>query len=1088
MEGPTVRVSATMAQRSTRGLTGYLSGGNYPFQHHGGILRAKDFGVNPPGDDIGPAVVAGLVNNIKNTLGIRPKDNEYELAVDQGSRHLDWTDLREQYEGRAMDINMSNLITAEQYNQRNSFLYRYICPPKMVNQMNFKSKEIEFFMAPFDRMNPLNIARATGYKYKAYSTTLDFYKRSIEAEGTLLSDPVEGPKALMQMKGVLASQFELTFMVVITDALVSVPYAALVNKYHNPMAQLNHSRQEIQDRASIYIGAEEPAKWLGRVKMQIASGSRARDLIIPTGTGVDLTLAQAEKSLMGWGEFYNTDTREFFMKSYDTGVFPTGVVKHADGDIRVHELAPYAGYSDDSEDLLNQPLRARLTQGEHMFSPLPEFTDGSGNVALTSKRLDFLGLEHTPESMTWKQVRFEKYLAANVLFTKSNGEVLSGPNDTLSDLYKNIRDEYNAGAKKDQFHDAFRNPKHKDNNNAAGEYLAYPQHLANMHGFRQFDGFLRYNGKEVEIPRLVGDIEIKTLPTEYLMGVAKDLTGELRRRLPGSNYSTRPAGMGIAQLFFDAFPTCKAQRPDLADNINDHIKYSTLWRDPGDVSDYGRPEADRRGFTFFSKVDSVRLRSALKATGILAPLPDETVDAYVQRLTPAVLHEAVRNKTIGDSAWVHLLQHTPDESVDKLLTLAFHTQRHDAEAFTDVQIKAFTDLGQEIESTERGHAKVSTLLDVVAKAVNDHPAKSVGAVLGDRVTPWLRSKQLERANGLPRQATILADTVSIHLADQGSSVQNKATAARLGSFAGVYRSVHRGIDPAQVALGNDPIWMAHESQLLHSAAEDPIVRYVYVLLLCCNFNYLTCHTLAKFGLCLFRQLYVRPFIYQASDAAVLVPAGYGTWFAAYRLAQVVAGVNAAENSWAAHAQLYLGVVCQSGAHDIQLFPWFFPREHICGRNLEPIRSEEDLLPTVARDRRSVIVLPVPVTETRYEDRIALMRDAVYGAQNARSALPTAKTSASDALRHVLGDATAQEYTVYSSKLGKFYRPGTPMALQSYRATVYYPASSDPNNNQWNIVPGAGALNSPPQRTDEKSMPAFFGQGTFSTDFMVTRTM
>jgi hypothetical protein len=1081
-------------------------------------LKAAEFGVRNS-DPLGPASLTNLVSNIKNTLGITPQDDRWALAVDQGLRHLDYNDLRAQYEDKAMQIDLNTMFKAVDSNNANSFLYKVICPPKSVSQMNFQGSDIEFYMAPFDRMNPLNIARVTGYKRHAYSTTLDFYKRSIEAEGTLLSDPVEGPKALNRMRSALIAQFELTFMVVIITAAVEVPYDREMKRLYNPFMPIHHARQELVDKGNVYIGAEDPLIWITRIKASLGDKSRARHLIIPTGAGTDLPLIKTEETIKSWREEYDTISKGFKLVPWDTGVIPLGNLPLGGGQtLYVHELSPFKGYSDDPEDLLNQPLRAHLTQGEHMMSPIPNLDDliNSPGTPSTSKVLDFLALEQTPTAIQWKRVHFEKYLAANVLFLGPDGRPQDGVDDGLSPIYTDgLKDAYNSDTNKPSFKAAFRQAQHADNDNAASVYLEQRTQLENMTGFRHFDGFMTYDDAsgEVVAPQLVGDIEPKTLPTDYTMKMARVLVNEIRRRLPSSKYAdVAKAGnlnLAIARFFLDAFPTCKYGKVDIEGfdddaALSDFISYTM--RTPDEGGSYGgRGAPERRAFQFFDG-SPFDIRSKIKATGLLAPLPNETVDAYVARLSAPTLHAAVASKTIGDSAWVHLLQHTPDAVVEKLMALAYHAQKADAEAFTDDQVRAFANFGKDIVSSERGHARISEILDTVVKHVDAHPAKSVLVVMGEHPGAWLKRGVESRAAEKPRQSVTLADTVRDHLA--GGSGTGGVRASKIGSFANAFASAKgRGALEDQIALAANPIWQNHEKQLLLSASEDPIVRLVYVLLISCKFNYFTCRVLAGFGLSLFRQAYVRPFIYQASDAAVLTPAGLDTWFCAYRLPQVVAGVNAAEHSWSAHAQMHMGVVCQSGSQDMKLFPWYFPREHFSGRTLEPIRHMSDADASLARDRRSILVLPVPVTETRHEDRLALTRQAMYGAPDQRSVMPTNKASFTDALRHFLGHDRLGFYQLAAGNLSQFYRPGTPMALQSYfpslsrcrhiarrkvscryRATVYYPNSSDPAVRTWGLEPGAGPINSPPGRCDETSAEAFMGMRTFSKTIPITRTL
>lgn len=904
------------------------------------------------GDPMGPVNVSHLVNNIENSLGITPRDAEWRREVDQGRRQLSYVDLREQYENRYIDIDMATLLKNTDYNDRNAFLYKVLCPPRAVNGMNFQGTDIEFFMAPFDRMNPINVARETGYRRTVYKKTLDFYKRSISAEGTLLSDPVEGPIALARMKAALEKQFELTFMAVIITAAVEIPYDRLLKKHSNPYIPTNHVRQAMMEESMVYLGGEDGRLAIGRIKQAISSTSNARDLIVPTGTIGDMGLALGEESIRSWEEVFDSDAGRFLLRAYDTGVVPAGTLDIGAGRVlRVHELSPFMGYSDDPEDLLSQPLRAYLTQGEHMMSPLPNLEDlvrSPGSMAIP-KALDLVALEQSPSNIVWKRVCFAEYLKSNALFLSADGQLLDGVDNTLGSIYTaDLEEAYNRTPETQlAFYNAFRAKPNSDNNNAAASYQNRHIALEDMPGFRHFDGFMSWDdvGHKVVVPKLVGDIEPKTLPPSYLMRTARVLVNALRDRVTTSKYATLYAGgsqnLAIARLFLDAFPTCRYGRGLLDPRATEAgvtmlVDFSTATHGAFDVGRGPTPPA-RRAFPFFNK----DIKDKLKARGLFAPLATESLDAYKARVTAPALHEAIKAGTIGDSVWAHLLRHTPDASVGHLLTLAYHAQKPDAGELEADQLDAFANLCQDIAASERGHARVDKILESVVAHVDAHQTKNLGAVLRDRPAgaPWLNTGKEKAAARLERLPVSLASAVDAHFMG-GADLDAGVETAHLGSFAGVF-GANKGHAPTvnQEELAKNPIWQNHEKQLLLSAAEDPIVRLVYIFLLSCTFNYVTCAALAEYGLCIQRNFYVRPLIYQASDAAVLCPEGQNSWFAAYRLAQVVAGVNAVENTWSAHAQLHLGVVCRANKDDLQVRS---PPPHHCFGSRSLRRLSPDL--------------------------------------------------------------------------------------------------------------------------------------------------
>jgi hypothetical protein len=188
-----------------------------------------------------------------------------------------------------------------------------------------------------------------------------------------------------------------------------------------------------------------------------------------------------------------------------------------------------------------------------------------------------------------------------------------------------------------------------------------------------------------------------------------------------------------------------------------------------------------------------------------------------------------------------------------------------------------------------------------------------------------------------------------------------------------------------------------------------------------------------------------------------------------------------------HAQMHAGVIPAGGAKNIDLIPYAIPREHFSGRTLEPIRHAREILVSTARDRRSLITLPSPLTETRYDSPLSIFREAAYRSPDSRSVLAARKISITDALTEFIGDDTVTQHMVENDAIAQYYRLGPPMATQAYRAATYHPSSTSPSNNIWALVPGEGPLNKE-GRCHEDSLKAFSGLGAFASSLPPTRVL
>lgn len=96
-------------------------------------------------------------------------------------------------------------------------------PVELTDQFNFTTNRYEVFQAPFDEMNPFNVAREAGYRKTVAQTTLKMYKRAASAEYTLLGDARAGPIAMSRMQDTIDKHAELTLICLVINFLVEHP-------------------------------------------------------------------------------------------------------------------------------------------------------------------------------------------------------------------------------------------------------------------------------------------------------------------------------------------------------------------------------------------------------------------------------------------------------------------------------------------------------------------------------------------------------------------------------------------------------------------------------------------------------------------------------------------------------------------------------------------------------------------------------------------------------------------------------------------------------------------------------------------------
>jgi hypothetical protein len=393
------------------------------------------------------------------------------------------------------------------------------------------------------------------------------------------------------------------------------------------------------------------------------------------------------------------------------------------------------GYYDDPEESFYRPLTQALVLGEWITHPRNiSLEDLESPYATTSaKQLDIATVEHTPLHIKPVLLRHREYLKSNVLFlNRETGAPLSAANDPLSDYVYDCANMYNDDTdQQKEFQESVRTFEHFDNNNPSSDYSKKGTPVLQMYGFRHFCPWVSWddvNGR-VFVPQRIGDIEPKTLHPRYVWQLAE----VLHRRLAAMGSKTEAAIQKDLTELFPGWALGLVSADDLADE--DHI--------PGPVD--LRTGKAQPGF--LGRAGSTPAIFGLPLGSALAPLDGESKDAYLQRVNEDTIRSDLDNDVldVSDNAWLHMLQHIPDEALESFLGLVYATHKEGRKA-NDQDNAALAALSAKLAAkSQQPHAAeiIRTATRVIERALG----RGVGEVLaarGDKA--WYTNDRLAELN------------------------------------------------------------------------------------------------------------------------------------------------------------------------------------------------------------------------------------------------------------------------------------------------------------------------------------------------------
>ena len=1042
--------------------------------------------------------------------GIPAKDANWAMQIDQGRRQLNNNDLRLQYNNQIVPLNIQASITSTQLNQRNAFIYRVLIPIEVTDEFNFSSSDYELYMAPFDEVSPFNVGRETGYRKTVQQVTLKMYKRVASAEYTLLADKVHGPIAMRRMAEQIDKHGELTLIVLGANFLVEFPAYQLLKKYQHPTNGFSHAREIISMSKGTYGAADHGSAYLTQMLQQFNSTNQIDSVVVPQGTGRYLIKNEGEpKPVEGYVPVYQQGVSGTLLIAYANGAQSFRSLTHGNGaQVNFFELEPMKGYHDDPDGMSYRPLEQVIILGEWITHPNQlSLTDLSSPLAAKgSKFLDIGAIDQSPTLIERKLLRYRDYLKANVLFLNYNskGGYLGDVNATLSKYVQDVVERYNKDPDlKHNFMVSVRDPEHLDNNAASPNYHSTP--IKAMLGFRHFCPWVSYDDvqKKVIMPKYFGDLEPKTLHPDYAWGMAEVLTRAMVT--DGSSLTGLVTDAASAQKYLGELRAVLQNSNLTEETERKKIKNDTDLKDllnsespaTGSAGHIGQPDPlYGKDPTDPKNVHKEKFRFRLPDGSLMLPLKGETKQVYLGRVTPEAIQKEIGEAGLHapDSGWLHLLQHVPDSGLSHFLGLVYLTHKDGREA-DHMDSDSLSALSEQL-AEQSGKPHVNEMLSRAVRFVEAKPAHTIGQTLKTRgVRSWYTEDKLAELNQEAKGARLsnqLAQHVRAHVGKIDAMDIDGPAVGRLGNIV-------TGLDTQEDVEIQDPAdatktikakfleqvkgrhsWKHFNDNLRTHAASPMSVRLTYVALMQSRFNWFTCDQLSAFGIAPFRQNYMRWQIEQVASSFSACAAGQCA-FMAVGHGQVLSATDAHSGAFSLVGQFHAGVVPTGGARNMMYFPHAFPREHRAGRNLMPITMRAHLSQYWARDRRSVIVLPTPVTEDEYEYPISVTREPVFIAPDERAPMANQKTSITDLLRAFVGEDIWDDLTLDADHLSQYFTVAPRVATHLHRAFAGSCLSNDPNEHQWVYRDGTGPLGFGRRNTPE-DVDAYMGLGSFSQKF------
>jgi len=1035
----------------------------------------------PRAGHMGP-VNYNLVFSNLGKLGIMPVNQQHLAEVDAGQRNITYLDFMADYTNRVVPLRGEEL-TAALLNARNNGVLQTVSPPMLTSEMNFAIQRMEVLQFEFDEIGPGGIARTTGYRETSRTAGLSMFKRAMRIEMNKLEDENFGARWFAQATQAIKDQALMTIVKQILLNTIQVPWLESARRLTSPTHGFNHARQQLTDGRTFGLAQRDPVALLHHVVGMCNSFNQFDTMIVPEGTQGLLSGFAGESRIMpAYQLVYDTALRRTLAFTYDGNssfkTIPTG----AGAALNIIEAFAMRADFDDPAETMVQPYKASVVLGEMATMPVRSMDEPySGERGA----LDIGLVDQTANTLVVRRVSYYDALAACPLFLeRDNPKPVAGG---VSNLVKDLATVYN-GEKANIVYRFFREAASEDNDAIATKYLNSDIALDQMAEWREICGFVLWNdtAAQVDFPTIVADLEIKSLPPRHVHRCAEAVVKKLgfassAFKEPTDDDTLRDTVLKKLNTVLQDFPEYDKAYFDKATGT--FANYSLVV--DGMPLNFADPAYAVRADNTAAKTAAQAARAnyvrtyGVSVSSVLKPLASEDGKVYLGRVTPAFLSDAAARGAFADSEshWDHMLALVPDAALGDYLRLV-HASTAGDRVLSDEEESALGAFHAYLSAyAGRPHA---------AEIIKQAAARAEAGNLAALATP-LKAATEARLNGdTSVPAATLAATIRDALAGDAMDIDEPVPLA--GPFQGFAAD---GKKKAKVAkkdgtgkIVNVDVAM---SKNLNSAKQfdeyattisEPLVRFVYAAILRSRFSLATCQGLARLGCELVRLNYVRPFITLHCSSIALSRSGPDTFITAMGHAMVLTGVDADAGYLTMNASFTLGVIPVEPKYT-GIVPYAIMHTFHGGRNLAFIKTYEDFVSS-ASDKKALLALPVPVTETRYDYPVSLTKQAPYRAPNTGSVSPNQKMSGTDLLEMFVGRDIMDEMSLYGEDNGSYY-DYLRVATSLQRACTWYNMNTNGGVNDWKPHPGTGALgdlmfNLP------ASAPAYMGLGMLPTNY------
>lgn len=466
----------------------------------------------------------------------------------------------------------------------------------------------------------------------------------------------------------------------------------------------------------------------------------------------------------------------------------------------------------------------------------------------------------------------------------------------------------------------------------------------------------------------------------------------------------------------------------------------------------------------------------------------ESLQQYMKRVNQDTLANATAESHFG-KGWAELFAHTTDAGVNHLKEIMYVAQKKPS--LNKAELDALHTLTASLaDYSLRPHTAAIAERAATMMRNGGNSLTAMVPVSGNYLTTAAEIRYNNQVPGTTRVAT--AVRAALGLAASGDddamdidepSAHSTAAFLHKGQLESgdLKKKIKRSeADGLTITVGKDKAsektgytWkMFAEGQ---DRCENDLQRFFYAMIVRAPFTKQTCVDLANAGVELFRVAAFKINIHFLVDSIALTHAGYETMQMALGHCIVLTGVDADAGYLTVNAQFHAGVLCWKPEY-MAMIPFAIGNRILGGRNNNPVRSQLEMFADYP-GRPSIIFVPLPHNETRYNYPLSLNNEPVYAAPNTEGVAAFRKGSWRDMLNVFAGDYYEGLVNPVSYREGSSFYETSIISQTVHRACTWYYGDSD----TMRPFPGTGGLGAV-GRNVANAHRGFNGAGRFPTDY------